>query len=821
MSQLQSIVIRTILMLVLTLGASHAVHAATTIYGIRGNTGPAGTNDIIQLDSASGAVTLVYNGYPGGNAATIAQCPNGLIYYAINAGVFQLYVFNPQTPTTAPAVLGPGLGQGALRMACSPGGVLYYMTENATNNLRVINTTTGVFTGAGVTVTGAIEGTGGDMAFDSTGTLFGFNNASNLFTIPLGGGAVTQVGTGAITGLTGAGIGLAFTDTNGIRVLTNASPGFYSVNTGTNPPSATSLSSPPGGAATGDLASIDVTPPDLSITKTANISSVAYGLATSVIYTIVVTNNSTYEQWGTVTDTFPAGVSAVTWVCAASGGSSCVASGSGNINTVATLAAGGTATYTVSATITANTTASVVNTASVALPFALTDATPANNTASNTISVLPRVSKVFGADFGSAGNTSLTITLAYGASVTTTSVFSDALPASPGAMTVNTAGSTGTCPNVTAAAGSGTISMASGTVIPAGGCTIVVSVTATTVGTYTNTIAAGTLTTNVGSNPNVATDSVDVTAVPIITKSFSPASIASGGKSTLTITLTNPGPVAMTNATFIDVFPTSPGAMTVAAVPPPRVNNCGGQLRDSNDNSLGTGDVGIRVNNGTIPANGSCTITLGVTASVAGVYTNTIAVGALSTSAGSNTVAANATLTVGMLPAFTVAKTVSVISDPVNGGTTPKAIPGAIMQYSILVTNSGVGTATDNTTVITDPIPANTQLYVGDLANPAGPIAFVNGTPSSGLTYNFTSLADGADDVSFSNSITGCSPFNNFTPTPAGDGFAAGRDMHPHQSEGRVCRCQRRQQSQLRSAVPGAGELRRCGYRGRNTRGGK
>ena len=187
------------------------------------------------------------------------------------------------------------------------------MTENAANNLRIINTTTGIFMGAGVMVTGAIEGTGGDMAFNSTGTLFGFNNTSNLFTIPLGGGVVTQVGTGAITGLTDSGIGLAFTDTDAIRVLTNASPGFYSVNTGTNPPSATSLGAPPGGAATGDLASIDVPNPDLSITKSANISSVASGVATAVVYTIVVTNSSAYRVSGTVTDTFPAGVSGVTW----------------------------------------------------------------------------------------------------------------------------------------------------------------------------------------------------------------------------------------------------------------------------------------------------------------------------------------------------------------------------------------------------------------------------------------------------------------------------------------------------------------------------
>ncbi|MBA2411895.1 MAG: DUF11 domain-containing protein, partial [Burkholderiaceae bacterium] len=428
-------------LLALMLGIMSWSHAATTIYGIRG-TATLGANDIIRLDPATGAFSVVYDNYPGGNAATIAQCPSGLIYYAIFAGANPLYVFNPQTPTVAPALLGPGLPQSALKMACSPGGVLYYMTEDATNNLRIINTATGSYTGAAVTVTG--EGTGGDIAFNSTGTLYGFNNTNNLFTIPLGGGAVTPVGIGPVTGLNGAGIGLAFDASNGIRVLTNGAPGFYSVNTGTNPPSATALSTPPGGAATGDLASINVANPDLSITKSANVSSVASGVATAVVYTIVVTNSSAYPVSGTVTDTFPAGVSGVAWTCAASAGSTCVASGSGNINTIATLASGGTATYTVNATV--NATAPVVNTAIVALPFTfLTDSTPADNTASNTISIRPGVSKAFGAaSFSSNGNTSLTITIsnANGVPITTSAVFTDTLPTAPGAMTINTAGST-------------------------------------------------------------------------------------------------------------------------------------------------------------------------------------------------------------------------------------------------------------------------------------------------------------------------------------------------------------------------------------------
>lgn len=260
---------------------------------------------------------------------------------------------------------------------------------------------------------------------------------------------------------------------------------------------------------------------------------------------------------------------------------------------------------------------------------------------------------------------------------------------------------------------------------------------------------------------------------PVITKSFSPVNIASGGTSTLTITLSNPTGVAMTGATFDDYFPTSPGQMVVAN-PTGLTNNCGSNVlrAGGGGGALGPGDLGIRLTGGTIPANGSCTVIVNVTATVAGSYLNTIPVGGLTvTGGGSNTVAANATLTVGQ-PSFTVAKTVLLVSDPVNGATLPKAIPGAVVQYSLLVTNSGAATATTDSTVITDAIPTNTRLFVGDLGVAgSGPIAFVNGTPSSGLTYTFTSLANLADDLSFSN--TGCLPFTNYTPVPDINGFDA------------------------------------------------
>ena len=56
----------------------------------------------------------------------------------------------------------------------------------------------------------------------------------------------------------------------------------------------------------------------------------------------------------------------------------------------------------------------------------------------------------------------------------------------------------------------------------------------------------------------------------------------------------------------------------------------------------------------TIPANGSCTLSVNVTSSVVGGYVNTIPIGGLVTSNGNNAVAANATLTVTALAAIPI-----------------------------------------------------------------------------------------------------------------------------------------------------------------------
>ena len=73
------------------------------------------------------------------------------------------------------------------------------------------------------------------------------------------------------------------------------------------------------------------------------------------------------------------------------------------------------------------------------------------------------------------------------------------------------------------------------------------------------------------------------------------------------------------------------------------------------------------------------------------------------------------------------------------------------MQYDIVTTNSGAGMADADSLIITDPMPTNVRLRVVDFdVSTSGPVRFSDGSPTSGLTYTFTSLTSTTDDVEFS-----------------------------------------------------------------------
>ncbi|KEO91142.1 proprotein convertase, P [Erythrobacter longus] len=112
---------------------------------------------------------------------------------------------------------------------------------------------------------------------------------------------------------------------------------------------------------------------------------------------------------------------------------------------------------------------------------------------------------------------------------------------------------------------------------------------------------------------------------------------------------------------------------------------------------------------------------------------------------------------------LTVSKVSSIIADPVNGTTNPKAIPGATVEYLITVTNTGIDAAFEDTVRVLDNGPADARMCL--ISRAGGPIIFNDPGGNSNLTYAFASLGSGADDVEFSNN-NGAS----FAYTPVDDG---------------------------------------------------
>ena len=94
---------------------------------------------------------------------------------------------------------------------------------------------------------------------------------------------------------------------------------------------------------------------------------------------------------------------------------------------------------------------------------------------------------------------------------------------------------------------------------------------------------------------------------------------------------------------------------------------------------------------------------------------------------------------------LTVEKTIEVLSDGGNG--TPKAIPGAEVEYTIRVTNTGADPIEANSIFIRDLLPPELKLVL----SPNDPVVLVEGTPASGLTLSYDNLSSTSDDVSFSN----------------------------------------------------------------------
>lgn len=100
---------------------------------------------------------------------------------------------------------------------------------------------------------------------------------------------------------------------------------------------------------------------------------------------------------------------------------------------------------------------------------------------------------------------------------------------------------------------------------------------------------------------------------------------------------------------------------------------------------------------------------------------------------------------------ISVTSSVSVVSDDINGASLAKAIPNSIVKYTVTATNNGYISTDLGSTVITQKIDDSSELFVKDLNGAGdGPIYFIDGAASSGLSYSYDSNTGTGDSLFFS-----------------------------------------------------------------------
>ncbi len=327
-------------------------------------------------------------------------------------------------------------------------------------------------------------------------------------------------------------------------------------------------------------------PANLGITISDGATTAIPG--TPVVYTITASNAGPNDAPGSiVADTFPPTLTACTWTCA-SGNGTCSASGSGNINDVVNLPNGGSVTYTATCNIAPAATGSLANVATVTAPATVSDSVPANNSATDTDTLTPKVNLcITNTDNATINPTKIvvagktvrytvkafnttgcsTATPASGPSSAPAAVITDTFPAPLTACTWTCSGSGGgVCSGAT---GSGNLNETVN--LPFGGsvtyqstCTVPASTTVGGLLNNTATVAAGTGVSETASTDNSAIDTFTVALQPDLTAAITDGvtTVKVGDTVTYTGSVTNAGPTIALHSSVVDQFPSGLTACT-------------------------------------------------------------------------------------------------------------------------------------------------------------------------------------------------------------------------------------------------------------------
>ncbi|MDP9117783.1 MAG: Ig-like domain-containing protein, partial [Actinomycetota bacterium] len=434
------------------------------------------------------------------------------------------------------------------------------------------------------------------------------------------------------------------------------------------------VSSVDGGTGNTSNASITVVAP-ANLSKSFGAPSVPLNGSTSLSFTVTNLNASVALSGVGFTDALPTGlvVSTPNGLTGSCGGATitAVAGTSTVILSGATLAAGANCTFSVN--VTGKSAGTKVNTTSV-----VSSAEGGNGAAATATLIVvgpPVIAKSFGAtNIALNGSTTLsfTITNPNASSALSGVGFTDTLPAGLVVSTPN--GLTGSCGGgaITATAGSGAVSLVGATLAANASCTFSVNVTGTTAGTKLNSV---TVASTSGGTGNTANASLSVALPPQIAKSFGSATVARGGSTSLSFTIGNPNTAfGLTGIAFTDSLP----AGLVVATPSGLTGSCGG---GSINATAGSGAVSL--SGATLAGGASCTFSVNVTGTSAGVKNNSVTVSAANAGVGNTS---NASVTVVVPPTLT--KAFGAASIPFGGSTT---LAFTVTNPNSTITLHGVG----------------------------------------------------------------------------------------------------------------------------------
>lgn len=506
-------------------------------------------------------------------------------------------------------------------------------------------------------------------------------------------------------------------------------------------------------AGTGNTASATLTvtaPGNPVLTKITAPNPVSVGA--SAVLTFTITNSTTTHNDMGFTDTLPAGVVVATGgtfggTCTSTTGTALSrttgTSGGRTTIVVAGVDLAGSASCTVTIPVTSNSVGSYANTSAniSGLAGGLT-ATGVNDTLVVQAATLMKDFAPASILVNQTSTMSLTLDNTPEAPQHTGLAFTETLPA--GVVLAAAPASPQCNGTVTGTAGGNTVTV-SGARLALGldACVITTTVTSASAGTYVN--AASNVTGLSANLINAVNATLTVTVpLPTLTKTDNQTTISPGDTTTYVITVGNTTGNTFTGGTAVVLRDPVVANLTVNSVACTAQNGatCPALTSAQMITALqAAGGLTIP----SIPNNG--TVTFNVTAQVVGNPSGTITNTATASVSGGS-VSAQDTDTV-VYPGLIVSKTVAVLNDPVNGVTNPKNIPGAEVLYTVTVTNTGQGRVDADSLLLSDPVPANTSLFVGDLGgSPTGPVTFSDA--GSGLTFGFTSLASTTDDVEFS-----------------------------------------------------------------------